>query len=90
MCVPKWKIGLLGSSYFIGWVLTLLWIPRLADIYGRTKLIQIAMIIDFILFTILLMSKSLNLSIAIMFGLRDKTADSLNCRNRLCDSKLYN
>ena len=35
MCQPSWKIGAIGSSFFIGWCLTLLWVPRLADIHGR-------------------------------------------------------
>ena len=35
MCKPKWLAGSLGSVYFIGYVLTLLWLPRLADVYGR-------------------------------------------------------
>jgi len=35
MCSPEWKVGLLGSIYFIGFAATLLWVPRLADMYGR-------------------------------------------------------
>ena len=41
MCVSKFKVGLLGSSYFIGWCFSLLWAPRLADIYGRKTLFRI-------------------------------------------------
>lgn len=35
MCYPEWRVGLLGSIYFIGFAATLLWLPRLGDIYGR-------------------------------------------------------
>ena len=35
MCYPRWKIGLPGTIFFIGFAATLLWVPRLGDIYGR-------------------------------------------------------
>jgi len=38
MCAPKNKIGLLGSTYFVGLVLGSIFLPRLSDIYGRKSL----------------------------------------------------
>ena len=66
-CEPKWRIGLLGSAFFFGWCLTLLWVPRLADIYGRKKLFVIGMIGDLVVFTIVMVSKSLNVMIVMIF-----------------------
>lgn len=34
-CEPKSKIGLIGSTLWMGWVTSLLFVPRLADIFGR-------------------------------------------------------
>ena len=34
-CCPGWKIGMMGSVIFIGWFITLPWLPRLSDKYGR-------------------------------------------------------
>lgn len=34
-CAPRSAIGALGSSYFLGWVVSLLFVSRLADKYGR-------------------------------------------------------
>ena len=31
VCKPSWQIGLLGSAYFAGMALTLLWLPSYAD-----------------------------------------------------------
>ena len=35
MCIPPWKVGMLGTVYFIGWAITLLWLPRFGDKFGR-------------------------------------------------------
>ncbi len=35
MCEPDWKGGLLGSTLYLFWCLMLLFVPRLADKYGR-------------------------------------------------------
>ena len=34
-CASSNKIGLIGSSFFTGWIMTLVFVPRLADIFGR-------------------------------------------------------
>lgn len=35
LCEPRWRIGLIGTIYFIGMMVTLLLDPWLADMYGR-------------------------------------------------------
>ena len=60
---------MIGSSFFIGWCLSLLWIPRLADVYGRKNLFRIAQVIDFLLFTGMLLTNSLNVAIGIIFSI---------------------
>ena len=34
-CASGAKIGMIGSSFFLGWALTLMILPRVSDIYGR-------------------------------------------------------
>jgi len=54
LCESKFKIGLIGSMYFIGVVVTLIFIPALSDMFGRkviflvTHFIQIVAQIGFI------------------------------------------
>ena len=67
MCETKTKVGSIGSSYFLGWVMTLLWVPALADIYGRARLFQLGMVLDLILMTTCMMTTSLNVMIVSVF-----------------------
>ena len=71
MCVSKVKMGLVGSVWFMGWVITLPFIPRLADIYGRRKLVCIALACHFPLIYGVLACQSFNaiLAIGLCFGL---------------------
>lgn len=39
MCWPKESIGFFCALFWLGWCCTLLWVPRLGDIYGRKYLI---------------------------------------------------
>ena len=50
---------MLGSSYFIGWCLTLLWVPRLGDLLGRKKLFWACMLCQTFLYVAMLFTKSL-------------------------------
>ena len=56
ICRPGWQVGMLGSSLFIGWTLTTLWLPKLADTYGRKKMCLAAAIIDLLLLTVIFAS----------------------------------
>ena len=58
MCRPKWQAGSLGSAYFIGYVFTLLWLPRLADVYGRKKIFAYGMAVQSIFYTVLMFTNN--------------------------------
>ena len=44
-CAPSIYIEILGSSLFIGWIFTLILLPRLSDIYGRKKFLSIGCVV---------------------------------------------
>ena len=67
ICAPSWKVGLLGSSFFIGWCLTMLWLPRLSDVKGRWFMFTYAMLIDTVLYTFLLWTQNFNLMVGVLF-----------------------
>ena len=46
MCEPDWKPSLLGTVYFFGWSITLLFIPKLADKFGRRWIYLSSRLID--------------------------------------------
>ena len=62
-CEPKWKIGWIGSSLWLGWVFTLLFIPRLADKYGRHWIYTIGMLLLLPVFITTMCSHSIDLTI---------------------------
>lgn len=68
MCRPGWQVGALGSVYFIGYVLTLLWLPKLADIHGRKELFTWGMVAQTICFTVIMFTKQYYVMIAAIFG----------------------
>lgn len=65
-CAPGWKIGLLGSMVFVGWVATLSFVPRLSDKYNRKKIFLIGMYGDWLLFIVMFLTKSLDMMIVVM------------------------
>ena len=67
MCTDIWKPSLIASAFFIGWSSTLLWVPRLADIYGRRRIFAYGQVISAVLYTIIMLSDSLNVIIAVSF-----------------------
>ncbi len=50
MCWPKAQIGAISSLFWFGWVFTLLWMPRLGDIYGRKMPVAYVSVISFFLY----------------------------------------
>lgn len=44
LCESKYRVGLLGSCYFVGCFSTILVLPVLADIYGRAIVFNVVMI----------------------------------------------
>ena len=49
LCESKTKVGLLGSSFFVGILVGLLFVPRLADMYGRKPVFLATMILSSIM-----------------------------------------
>ena len=58
---------MLGSMVFAGWFSTLIWIPRISDMYSRKWLFTLGMIVDWFLFFCLFFVTSLDWMIVVMF-----------------------
>jgi MFS family permease len=48
LCEPKWKVGLLGSTYFAGIIVGMAFVPALSDAYGRKVIFIVTLIISVI------------------------------------------
>ena len=68
-CQDKWKYQSLGSAFFIGWAVTLLWVPMLSDTRNRKKFFVSAMIVVFFAMTGILMTSDLSMMLFLMFVL---------------------
>jgi len=66
-CQPSWKIGMLGSAFFIGWICTILIIPRQSDTKGRKILWQVGMILQTPCFVVMFWTQSLDVMIGVIF-----------------------
>ena len=67
MCEPQWLIGAICSANFLGWCSTLLWVPALADQYGRKKVFIVGPIVDLFTYTVIMTTDNLYVMIAAMF-----------------------
>lgn len=67
VCKPGWQIGLLGSALFAGWTSTLLWVPPLAEKYGRRKIFIWGNVARLLLFTALMFSHSYWLTVVSLY-----------------------
>ena len=56
---------MIPSAFLIGWALTLLWVPKLGDKYGRKMIFTLSMWIGVVLYTVLMFTESLNVMIAV-------------------------
>jgi len=43
LCESKFKIGLFGSCYFLGELITFIVVPPLADAYGRKFIVNLSL-----------------------------------------------
>lgn len=68
-CVTKSKIGMIGSTNFLGYAIGCIFIPRLADLYGRKKVFIICMWLQLAAYAGLYYSTSLDLTIGCFFAL---------------------
>ena len=78
MCTPDWEVGALGAAFFIGWATSLLWLPRLADNFGRQKLFAIGMTLNLVAYTVLLTAHDVRVMGAAIFSQGFITSIRLN------------
>jgi len=71
MCEPEWKGGLLGSVLYFFWCVSLLFVPRLADKFGRRWLYLVSRICESLLYIASMFTKDYWVMLGIMstFGL---------------------
>ena len=67
-CKPDWLIGLLVTAFWVGFVGTMLWLPRVADLKGRKKIFAIGDTLSAGLYTIVLFSNNFYLTMFAIFG----------------------
>ena len=67
LCEDKFKIGFLGSSYFIGIVSSILIIPTISDLYGRKKPIIVVLAIIVPTQFLFIQSRSINETLFLIF-----------------------
>ena len=67
MCMPDWQVGLLGSAFWIGFITTMLWIPRISDVRGRMQLFRVGCVVSAALYIVLVFSKNYYLTITAIF-----------------------
>lgn len=67
LCVPGFRLGLLGSMYFAGWASTVLIVPTMADKTGRKFWFVISTFLTFCTMIGFMLSRRLNLTIGLMF-----------------------
>lgn len=62
---------MIGAAFFFGWAVTLLLVPRLADNYGRKPVFAYGITFSALLYTILMFTDSLNVTIfvSLLFGM---------------------
>ena len=65
-CTSGGYIGLIASSFFIGWISTLVFIPRISDLFGRQRFIQFGNVIQSIGYSLLFMTRNYNVLIIAM------------------------
>jgi MFS family permease len=66
--VEKYKIGMMGSVYFVGWTICSLG-QRLGDVYGRKGIFIISMVASIIIYAAAIVSTNLYLTIFLFFAL---------------------
>lgn len=67
-CMPKAQQGLISSMFFLGWCTTLLWMPRLGDIYGRKKLVLWDNFVSLVLYAGVFLAPSIYVLQAVLFA----------------------
>ena len=66
-CRSDAQVGLLGSVTFIGWVITLIFVPMMSDIYGRKWIFSLNMLAQSIGWTIIMFTSNFWAAIFALF-----------------------
>lgn len=69
VCRSHFEIALLGSTYFVGWMATLVVFSRIADLYGRKTIFIVGTICQVVSLIVILASKNYWLTVAMMCSL---------------------
>lgn len=67
MCWPNRDISLIMSLYFLGWASTLLWMPRLGDVYGRKIMVAGSNAVSLVLFLGVLFAPNISFLCCMLF-----------------------
>ena len=67
LCESKWRIGLIGSVYYAGVMITIIPVPWLADLYGRKWFTMTGFIIDTLSSIGLMLCHDLNTAYVFLF-----------------------
>lgn len=67
LCEDKWKVGLIGSLMYSGTLLTVLWVPAVADRYGRKWVVVVSYLLFVAAVGVIGCSSNLNALYAALF-----------------------
>ena len=66
-CASAGKIGFIASSIYLGWFITLMIVPRIADVCGRRTIMILGNVLIWIIFPLLVSARNYNVLIACLF-----------------------
>jgi MFS family permease len=66
LCESDYKVGLLGSCFFVGIISTILIVPAFSDSIGRKRIFLLTMIISFLSQLLLIITNSLNFALLLL------------------------
>lgn len=67
MCKPDWVVSMLSTAFWIGYIATMLWMPRIADVHGRKMIFAIGVSVSALLYTVVVFSKNFYLTLVAIF-----------------------
>ena len=69
--MEKSRVGVLGSCYFIGIMLSIFWVPQVSDSYGRRMPMLLSILMQLVGYVIIITSDSIHSAYValLMFGM---------------------
>ena len=67
LCEPKWRIGLIGSFFWIGVLVTMIPVTWIADKYGRKLVVMISYVIFMIAVIGIMLASDINMLYFLLF-----------------------